>query len=422
MFYLHSSIHLQSDFITEKMRVLLLDGAVNPAVAAVRSLGRAGHRVYVGSSGEWSKTGWSRYAFGSFTYPSAQNSIEEFAERIAAEINGDNGTFVLPATEKTAMALSARRSLIEDAGGRLVMPRHDVMLKACDKGYTTRLAADLGVASPRTCLLNDQQSAERTAANFPYPAALKARTSVVITNGSVRPTTRTLYARDPGEFMGAYRELHERSPHVIAQEFIAGEGVVYCLLLCRGELRAELAYRRIRSVHPTGWGASLRVTIPADGVRASSLQIIRALDPQWTGVASVEYRMRHDGTPFFLEVNPRLWNSLALAVYAGVDFPSMLAEIAEHGDVAPHPGYLSGIVCRWWLGDLRRVLYVWAGVANGYPGKLPGRLRALIDFLKPVRLAFHDNFTAADPLPELGDWLGAATRVLKRVAGKRVAT
>lgn len=404
------------------MRVLLLDGQVNPAVAAVRSLGRAGQRVLVGSSGTWSKAGWSRYASGSFTYPSAQNDVEGFVSRIAALAGEEAGTLVFPITEKTVMTLSEHRSLIEATGACMVMPPHSVMLRAYDKAYTTRTAAEVGVETPRTCLISGERSAQRMAADFPYPAVLKARTSVEVGRRHVTATARPLYARNPQEFLDAYRELHRSATHVIVQEFIDGEGVVYCLLMCRGELRAEFAYRRIRSVHPTGWGACVRVSIPPDLLRSRSLKVIRALDPQWTGLASVEYRLRSDGTPFFLEVNPRAWNSLALAVYAGVDFPQMLAEIAEHGDTPSRDGYFTGVVCRWWLGDLRRLLYVWKGTSASYPGRIQGRFSALVDFLKPSPHAFHDNFTPTDPLPELGDWLGTASRALHRVAGTRVAT
>jgi hypothetical protein len=105
-----------------------------------------------------------------------------------------------------------------------------------------------------------------------------------------------------------------------------------------------------------------------------------------------------------------------------VDFPRMLAEIAEHGDVPAHSGYPTGVVCRWWLGDLRRLLYIWHGVSGTYPGKTQGRLAALMNFLKPVPHAFHDNFIPADPMPELGDWLAAAGRIIRRAAGRVVAT
>jgi predicted ATP-grasp superfamily ATP-dependent carboligase len=298
------------------------------------------------------------------------------------------------------------------------MPSHATMLKAYNKAQTTKIAGEVGVACPRTCRLSDAESAQRIAAGFPYPAALKCSTSVEMVNGSVNGTPRTLYARDPQEFIEAYRQLSRRCSQVIAQEFIAGEGFVYCLLLCRGELRAEFAYRRIRSVHPTGWGACVRVSVPAGGLREGSLSIIRALDPSWTGLASVEYRVSHDGTPFFLEVNPRTWNSMPLAVYAGVDFPRMVAEIAEHGDVDGQPGYPAGVVCRWWLGDLRRLLYIWRGVPGSYPGSTPGRLAALGQFLKPIPHAFHDNFVLADPLPAIGDWLAAAIRFLRRAVAR----
>lgn len=404
------------------VRVLLLDGHVNPAVAAVRSLSQAGHRVVVGSAGRWSKAAWSRYSSGSFSYPSTQDGLEKFALGIARIAGQEDGTFVLPVTEKTVMALSAYRSLVENVGGRVVMPCHATMLKAYDKGETTRVASEVGVATPRTCLLRDDRNAYRIAAHFPYPAVLKPRTSVELANGIARPTPRTLYARNRWEFLQAYYELHARCAQVIVQDFIPGEAVIYCLLLCRGKLRAEFAYRRIRSVHPTGWGATLRVSVPADGLREGSLSVIRALDPHWTGLASVEYRLRPDGTPFFLEVNPRTWNSMALAVYAGVDFPRMLAEVAEHGDTPAHPGYPAGVVCRWWLGDLRRLLYVLHGVPKSYPAKTPGRLAALLNFIKPVPHAFHDNFIAADPLPELGDWLAAAGRIFKRAAGRTLVT
>jgi hypothetical protein len=115
--------------------------------------------------------------------------------------------------------------------------------------------------------------------------------------------------------------------------------------------------------------------------------------------------MRPDGTPVFLEVNGRFWNSLALAVFAGADFPRLVADIAEHGDCETHLAFRTGLRCRWLLGDVRHLAAVFAGPPPDYPGEFPGRLRTLLDVLRPVRGTLHDNFTIDDPLPELGDWL-----------------
>jgi predicted ATP-grasp superfamily ATP-dependent carboligase len=177
----------------------------------------------------------------------------------------------------------------------------------------------------------------------------------------------------------------------------------------QGELRAEFAHRRIRDVRPTGSGSAVRESVePEERMRAAALSILEAL--RWHGVAMVEFRQRPDGTPVFLEVNGRFWNSLPLAVYAGVDFPALLVRMAEKGDVEMQTGYRTGVRCRWLLGDFRHLVEVWRGAPAGYPASFPGRLRTLTEFLVPVAGTHHDNFLWRDPLPAVGDWLDFFTR------------
>ena len=64
------------------MRVLILDGNQNQAVAGVRSLGRAGYNVLVGESTRSLKAGWSRYCTGTFQYPAPQKDSGAFVRRL----------------------------------------------------------------------------------------------------------------------------------------------------------------------------------------------------------------------------------------------------------------------------------------------------------------------------------------------------
>lgn len=128
----------------------------------------------------------------------------------------------------------------------------------------------------------------------------------------------------------------------------------------------------------------------------------------------VEYRKRAGSPPVFMEVNGRFWNSLPLACYAGVDFPALLARMAECGDIEPSFGYRTGVRCRWLLGDARHLVEVWKGPPAGYPGAYPGRLRTLLDVLTPVRGTYHDLFQWNDSLPEFCDWINLATRAWNR--------
>jgi predicted ATP-grasp superfamily ATP-dependent carboligase len=50
---------------------------------------------------------------------------------------------------------------------------------------------------------------------------------------------------------------------------------------------------------------------------------------QWAGVADVEFMIDpRDGTPKLMEINPRFWSSLYLALECGVDFPWLLVQTA----------------------------------------------------------------------------------------------
>lgn len=443
------------------MKVLVLDGNENQAVACVRSLARAGHEVSVGADTSWSKAGWSRFARATFRYTPPQRDAEALVEAVAAEaartrntqeasrargrseasrerstreassargtpeapsereVSSERGTLVLPLTERTTLPLSAAREKIFAAGGLLVLPPHETVLRAFDKRQTTRLAASLGVAVPRTESITDRERAREFAARAHYPVVLKPRSSEELTAaGAVRATGAPAYARDAREFVSAFDALRRRCTEVLAQEFVEGAGAGYFALMREGEPRAEFAHRRLRDVRPTGSGSALRESVAVGArLREAGLAVLREL--RWHGVAMVEFRVRADGTPVFLEVNGRFWNSLALAVHAGADFPAMLARMAETGDVEPSFDYRAGVRCRWLLGDFRHLLEVMRGAPAGFPGRFPARGRTLLDFLKPVAGTFHDNFSADDPAPELGDWLDFIFRRLPARARTR---
>ena len=394
------------------MKILVLDGNENQAVACVRSLARAGHSVSVGSSDKWSKAGWSRFAESSFIYPAPQVSAEAFVARIREETARVPGTLVLPVTERTTLPLSAYREEIFEAGGRLVLPSHETVMRAFDKSETTRLASSLGVAVPKTFYISSSAEARDIADSINYPAVIKARSSEQVSaSGKVIATGAPLYARSAEELLAAVGLMNQRSHAALVQEYVEGTGAGYFALMREGELRAEFAHRRIRDVRPTGSGSAVRASAPVDPkMREAALAILKAL--RWHGVAMVEFRVRADGTPVFMEVNGRFWNSLPLSVYAGADFPALLAELAERGDAPVGSGYRMNVRCRWMVGDARHLIEVWRGAPAGYAGRYPGRLRTTLDFLKPVAGTYHDNFMMSDPMPELGDWLDFAFRRL----------
>ena len=396
------------------MRAIVLDGNENQAVAATRSLARAGYRVTVGSTESWSKAGWSRGAEGSFQYPPPGSDPDGFVGAVRAELARGGAAVLMPMTESSTIPISLHRTLLEAAGAHMLLPPHEVLLRVFDKSAMTDLARSLGVAVPRTWVVDAASNIAALLRELPFPVVLKPNVSQQrTTSGGSAPTGAPEYATDSRQFADRLANLWKRCSSVLVQEFVVGTGAGYFALMRHGELRGEFAHRRIRDVRPTGSGSALRQSVaPSAAIRDASLNLLRAVG--WHGVAMVEFRLRPDGTPVFLEINGRFWNSLALAVHSGVDFPLGVATIAAHGDVEPlAPGQI-GVRSRWLLGDARHLFAVLRGAPAGYPIAFPSRVATTLAVLTPSIGTMHDNFSLADPMPELGDWLHFFGRKLPR--------
>lgn len=397
------------------MRVLVLDGESNPAVSCVRSLARAGHVVSVGSTSIWSKAGWSRYCHEAFTYPDPKVDSISFVTRVAEVASRHPGTLVIPVNESTVLAVSGHRQALQSVGARIVMPSHASMLAAVDKRVASTRASEAGIAVPETVVVADESDVDSAARTVRYPVALKAKCSEELCDdGSIRPTPRPLYAQTPEQLRKNAVKLLKQSSFVLVQRFIYGPQFAYNVLLRNGELRAEFTHQQIRFADPTGCGPCMRVsTATPPRIREAGMAVMRAIDPEWSGLACIEFRLAADGKSYFLEVNPRVWWSMALAVYAGIDFPAKMAEMAETGDTPVADSYKTDVYCRWWLGEFKHLARVLWGVPREYPVHF-GRWAAVQGCLSPVRGTFHDNFELRDPLPGIGDWLGAMYRTVLR--------
>jgi predicted ATP-grasp superfamily ATP-dependent carboligase len=157
-----------------------------------------------------------------------------------------------------------------------------------------------------------------------------------------------VYVEKAGALVDSYRTVHRKYPGPIIQEFIPHGGAygVGALLNFNSEPRASFVYRRLREYPVTGGPSTLRESVRNEEIRSLALEILHSL--KWTGIAMVEFRVdSRDGRPKLLEINPRVWGSLWLAIRSGIDFPYLLYKMAVDGDVGPHHDYRPGVKCRW---------------------------------------------------------------------------
>jgi predicted ATP-grasp superfamily ATP-dependent carboligase len=332
--------------------VLVTDGEQRAALAAVRSLGRAGRRVIVAAARPRSLAGVSRYAAGQRVVPDPLADPSAFAEAVGRVVREEQVDVLLPIAEPAILAVLDRR---ESFGAcRIPFPAAEVFRRVSDKAAVLALAPEVGIAVPEQRTLRSRTEVGAAAA-LGFPLVLKPWRSVAEGRGGRRSLT-VLHAADAAELEARVATLPEEGFPLLAQRRILGPGAGIFLLVWDGEIRACFAHRRLREKPPAGGVSVYCESIAADAdLVGRSRGLLERLG--WQGVAMVEYKVdRATGTPYLMEINGRLWGSLQLAIDAGVDFPALLVSwvLGEHP--ATVTSWRAGARLRWEWGNVDYVL------------------------------------------------------------------
>lgn len=378
-------------------------------MSIVRSLGRRGVEVIAADSNRRSPGFVSRHARGRVVYPRPSTDGAAVVDTLLRAVEKYEVDLVVPVGEDLVVLLSNARDRFAGAA-TLALPAADALAVARDKLATVELAERLGVPTPRTALVESASEAVAAVADFEWPVVLKPRASRAIKGGGEVEPFGVSYAADLAELRERMGRLEGRSGALL-QEYWAGEGHGVGLLLDRGQPLLAFQHRRLREVPITGGPSSFRESVALDpDLLDFSVRILGALE--WTGPAMVEFKLGADG-PKLMEINGRLWGSLALAVKSGVDLPGRLVDLF----LSPSPGppapaqldYRAGVRSRDlplelnWIGSVlvRRTPYTFLD--------LPRRREAFaaaVSLLDP-RLGF-DVLSLRDPRPGLAELGGIA--------------
>jgi len=324
--------------------VVISDGEARSSLAATRSLGASGYEVHVLSTGVRSLAGVSRYAAHSHQVPPAASAPDAWCEAVEALLARLQTPLFLPTTE-IAAALSIDHGLCDR--WRVALPDSEAFHAAVDKHSLLLRARELEIDVPQSTLVEDVQKLVELPSEHQFPVILKARRSRWFENGSWKEGGVRL-VRDDAELQSAARDPGFAGGCLI-QEFIPGHGEGLFFLADRGRIVARFAHQRLREKPPSGGISVLCKSVTPDpALLAASERLLAEL--HWHGVAMVEYRRSPTGRAVLMEINPRLWGSLQLAIDSGVDFPRLMVELHSGERVDAAPGR-SGGKLRWLFGD-----------------------------------------------------------------------
>lgn len=363
-----------------KTDVLLTNGWDRIAYNILRGLSKEGLSVVFGTDNYLGMGYYSKYVSAKFIHHNYIKSEEHFIDDIILAIKKYNPAVYIPTGEEI-FVVSRNRKEIEKTGIKLVISDINTLESLNNKILSFRVAEKSGVPVPKTIIPYNLDDIYSFIKMVGLPVIIKkgwsrsAQHVVKVTTNNFNKISELLsnYKLEYGNF--------------IIQKFVEGETYGVSLLMNRGKPRAVFTHKRLREKIFSGGPSTLRISTKNPQLENYAVRLLESV--KFHGVAMVEFKLNEqNGEAWFIEVNPRFWGSVGLAINSDVNFPYLLYKIALEGDVNPITTYKEGVIVEWWLGDKIAIL-------NNF---LKGRLtKNSFSFKKQVD--YFDDFYKDDPLP-----------------------
>ena len=332
-------------------RVLTL-GASRQTLAVIRSVYQAGHAITVGQHQDCFLAR-SRYASETWTHVDPHRH-EEFADDLVDLLaRRPDIRYVFPTGDTTVAAVARHYDRIA-MHATPVIPAPEAVMTCMNKVRTYELAEQLGVPVPPTQVAADLPQLYRLADEMGYPCIVKPIDSL-------------------GGFLGHKAIICIDGPHMrqrlpawpadgrplLVQQYIPGLRINCCLAAWDGEVRGAFQWLILRTEKHDYTGLAVEgVTMPRDRLLWDYCQRLMCR-LRYTGLALVQFLPdRRIGTPFLLEINPRMNSTVAFCCRCGFDMPTIAIRCADHmagrpvAPPAPLVSYPVGRRFHWLHGDL----------------------------------------------------------------------
>lgn len=389
---------------------LVAEGECPVAIPILRSLARKGISVAAMVSINRPFPRFSKYCDRLILVPSTARE-KEYAVAVEKIVKKMRFDVLFPIFEWSLMPISKNRDKISPYV-RLPIADHEAILVCYDKLSTLKLAISEGVPIPQTYFVRNLAELKEVAHKISYPAVVKPRWSMVW-HGDRAFHKRGGVVNSADELIAAYVSMHRHFPFPLIQEYVSGTNYSVACLYNHGKPRAFCCIKVYRAWPPTGGNSCFRESVELDyRMRKYAEKMLEAL--HWHGIAEVEFRVdSRDNVPKLMEINPRFWGSLSVAVKAGVDFPYLLYRIAVEGDTNSVFNYRVGVKGRYFEQELLYLTSLFKKASNPNP-VVRQKFRLLMDWLKLYEPGlFYDFFDWDDPLPFMYSLVSSPLGLLK---------
>lgn len=323
----------------KKGKILITDGSYKHTLGAVRFLAKNGYRVdAIGSSRCLSA--WSKY-LSRISYQ--QNDFcEEHFEKFLHFLREERYDVILPIGAKSVKLIAYHRDEIENYCKVPVADYHKISI-CLEKTKTYSLAHEVGLNVPETWSFSSVEELKNNLRDIIFPVVVKGNSEIV--------KDEPMYAFNKDELLAILKIWGSDIPFSkktfpIIQQYIEGSGYGFFALYQNGVCKRIFMHKRIRQTPPSGGPSCCAVSVYEEDLKQAGMNILNAL--KWHGVAMVEFkRDKHTGRLYLMEINPKFWGSLDLALASGVNFPAFAVRMAMGEDIQYSEKYQIGLRFHW---------------------------------------------------------------------------
>jgi predicted ATP-grasp superfamily ATP-dependent carboligase len=392
----------------QPLDVLLLDAQSRQALACLRAYARAGMRVGAvacSADAAGAPSFRSRWCVLQAVTPDFAADANAYVDALLALLREHPTRMVLPGHDGSIEALRPRRAEVERLTA-LPLAAEAALDVAVSKARTLALAESLGIATPRSVLVDDLADVPAALRLVGVPAVVKPVQSWVERDG-----VGTRITSEPAQTEDAARRSLDYMLSVggsaIIQQWLPGRREAVSLFYAADRMWARFAQVSYREFPVLGGVSVLSESIPLlPDITIPAERLVRAIDLE--GCSMVEFRRDAAGTPVLMEVNPRIGGSVRLAIEAGVNFPMLVHAWATGGPLRAVGDYRTGRRLRWLSGDIWNLKCAFD--SQGQPD-VPPRGKALGTFfsdfvLRPATLDFVDPGDMLPAIVEMRETVG----------------
>lgn len=312
-----------------KPRVFVTDGSYVNTLAMVRALGRAGTEVTVGERASIPRAqhvaSWSRYCADTFSYPDPNGPCDATIGVLKELFSQREYDVFMPVglmmTELAVYHGCEFRTYT-------MLPSVKSFEIAADKRRTVEFAKLLGIPVPVTVDVTEYSKLD-------YPCVIKHR----------RSGAYVAQSADDLHLMMA--KIHNELDQYLIQEYIPGRnGYGYFGFFSNGCELGFYMHERLMQWPIEGGPSVVARSFYHHELREYGRSVLAGLN--WTGVAMVEFkRSSRDGRFYLMEVNPKYWGSLDLAIHAGCNFPVWVRDFLLHKELRIPQSYRMDTTFHW---------------------------------------------------------------------------